>query len=97
MVKQRKASTKRPTQSLEEFANNVEGQGSQAKPWENLDPDAPRYNRNGKGNPNTKTLTFPMNEYEHVRLQAACKAADRGMLDFVRLAVKAAVAKELEQ
>ena len=77
-----------------------EGRGETSppsKPWEGLDPNAPRYKRDGKGNPNSKTLTFPMNEYEHIRLQEACKSADRNMLDFVRRAVKKAVAKELDE
>lgn len=91
MVKKRDPARK-PTQTLEQFADSVEGQPP-AKSWKGLDPNAPRYKA---GNPNSKTLSFPMNEYEHLRLVEASKAADRTMLDFVRQAVKVAVAKELD-
>ena len=35
-----------------------------------------------------KSLTLPMNEYEYTRLVAGAESADRGLLDFVRQAVK---------
>ena len=44
-----------------------------------------------------KSLTVKMNQYEFFRLKAACESADRGVLDFVRQAIKNAVDKELKK
>jgi len=57
------------------------------RPAGSLDPKAAR---------NHKSLTIKMNEYEFYRLKAACESADRGVLNFVRQAMKAAVEKELD-
>lgn len=57
------------------------------KPVGSLDKKAPR---------NYKSLTVGMNEYEYNQLKLACEAADRGVLDFVRQALKTAVSKELK-
>lgn len=46
---------------------------------EKPDPKAPR---------KFKSLTLPMNEYEYRLLVAGAESADRGLLDFVRQAIK---------
>lgn len=51
-----------------------------------LDPRAPR---------KFKSLTLQMNEYEYERLKQAADAADRGMLDYVRQALKKATLVDL--
>ena len=51
-----------------------------------LDPRAPK---------KYKSLTMHMNEYEYTRLVQGAEAAERGMLDFVRLAVRRAVKAEI--
>lgn len=91
MVKKRE--TPQAKTSLEDFANSVEGQQRQGKPWEGLDPKAARYKR---GNPSAKGMTLPMNEYEYTRLIEASARANRKPLDFIRNAVRAAVDQELD-
>ncbi len=51
-----------------------------------LDPKAPRKH---------KSLTMHMNEYEYTRLVQAAEAAERGMLDFMRLALRKAIKAEI--
>ena len=51
-----------------------------------LDPKAPRKH---------KSLTMHMNEYEYTRLRQAAEAAERGMLDFLRLALRRAIKAEI--
>ena len=72
---------KPPTKkSIDEFAAGAD------KPAGSLNKKAPR---------NYKSLTVSMNEYEYTRLKAACESSDRGMLDFVRQALKTAIKKEI--
>lgn len=66
--------------SIEAFAAGAD------KPAGALDEKAPR---------KYKYLKLSFNEYEYTRLKAACDSADRGVLDFIRKAIKAAVEKEL--
>ena len=80
MVKPRQR--KAPTEkSIDDFAAGAD------KPAGALNKKAPR---------NHKSLTIKMNEYEFSRLKAACESANRGVLDFVRQAMKTAVDKELK-
>lgn len=73
---------KPPTEkSIEAFAAGAD------KPAGSLNKKAPR---------NYKYLKFSMNEYEYTRLKAACESSDRGMLDFIRQALKTAIKKELD-
>jgi len=51
-----------------------------------LDPKAPRKH---------KSLTMHMNEYEYTRLRQAAESAERGLLDFVRLALRRAIKAEI--
>ena len=51
-----------------------------------LDPKAPRKH---------KSLTVHMNEYEYTRLVQGAESAERGMLDFVRLALRRAIKEEI--
>ena len=52
-----------------------------------LDPKAPK---------NYKSLTMHMNRYEYERFVQAAESAERGMLDFLRLALKRAIVAELD-
>jgi len=80
MVKVRQR--KPPTEkSIDAFAAGAD------KPAGRLDKKAPR---------NYKSLTIKMNEYEFSQLKAACESADRGVLDFVRQAIKTAIGKEVK-
>ena len=80
MVKVRER--KPPTEkSIDAFAAGAD------KPAGALNKKAPR---------NYKSVTIKMNEYEYSRLKAACESADRGVLDFVRQAIKTSVDKELK-
>lgn len=51
-----------------------------------LDPKAPRKH---------KSLTLHMNEYEYTRLQQGAESAERGLLDFMRLALRRAIEAEI--
>ena len=51
-----------------------------------LDPTAPRKH---------KSLTVHMNEYEYSRLVQGAKSAERGLLDFLRLALRKAIKAEI--
>jgi hypothetical protein len=72
---------KQTEKSIDDFAAGAD------KPAGSLNPKAAR---------NYKSLTISMNEYEYTRLKAACDSSDRGMLDFVRQALKVAIKKELD-
>ena len=45
---------------------------------------------------NFKSLTMHMNEYEYTRFVQAAESAERGLLDFLRLALKRAIVAELD-
>ena len=51
-----------------------------------LDPKAARKH---------KSLTVHMNEYEYTRLRQGAESAERGLLDFVRLALRRAIKEEI--
>ena len=51
-----------------------------------LDPRAPRKH---------KSLTVHMNEYEYTRLVQGAESAERGLLDFVRVALRKAIKAEI--
>jgi hypothetical protein len=70
--------SKKSEESIEAFGAGAD------QPAVSLDKKAPR---------NYKSLTIKMNEYEFNRLKVACDSADRGVLDFVRQAIKSAVEK----
>ena len=60
--------------------------GSTKKKRSSLDPKAPK---------NYKSLTMHMNEFEYTRFIRAAESAERGMLDFLRLALKRAIVAEI--
>ncbi len=51
-----------------------------------LDPKAPK---------NYRSLTLHMNEYEYTRFVQAAESAERGLLDFLRRALKKAISEEI--
>ena len=59
---------------------------SGARKVRGLDPKAPK---------NHKSLTMHMNEYEYSRFIQAAESAERGMLDFLRRALKKAIIEEI--
>jgi len=59
---------------------------SGARKAKGLDPKAPK---------NYKSLTLHMNEYEYTRFVQAAESAERGMLDFLRRALKKAISEEI--
>jgi len=72
---------KRATKSKAEAAFT-----SGAKKVKGLDPKA------AKG---YKSLTLHMNEYEYTRFVQAAESAERGMLDFLRRALRKAITEEI--
>jgi len=59
---------------------------SGARKVKGLDPKAPKL---------YKSLTLQMNEYEYTRFVQAAESAERGMLDFLRRALKKAITEEI--
>jgi len=59
---------------------------SGARKVKGLDPKAPK---------GYKSLTMHMNEYEYTRFVQAAESAERGMLDFLRRALKKAITEEI--
>jgi len=59
---------------------------SGARKVKGLDPKAPK---------GYKSLTMHMNEYEYTRFIQAAESAERGMLDFLRRALKKAIIEEI--
>ena len=51
-----------------------------------LDPKAPR---------KYKSLTLQMNEYEYTRLKQASESQDRGLADYIRIALKKAISEDI--
>ena len=80
MVRKREPRRTLSEKSIDAFAAGAD------KPAGALDEKAAR---------NYKYLKVSFNEYEYTRLKAACDAADRGVLDYIRRALKTAIDKEL--
>jgi len=70
-------------EQIDAFANNYDKKPGELR--KELNPKAPR---------NYKSITLKLNQYEYERLAKAAMREDRGTLDFIRQAIKAAVDKQ---
>ena len=85
MVRKRlhlKPETEVSEEQIDAFGKNFDKKPGEVR--QELDPRAPR---------NYKSITLKLNHYEYDRLVKAAMRDDRGTLDFIRLAIKAAVDK----